>query len=183
MPAALSFKLRTAQMIRESAMEPSASSEFRAHERRGQRRVSEWVLRISVLSAVFLLFGCGYPDKAPAHLEKIEGRTNAFRTWVRQPGLFEFKECVTVVRVFESGTDPNGMITRRLCWEVVATIPPLAKGFEIVAGRVPPKFVQIFPTPGEVFKPVPGRNYEITVTVNHPLARALGASTWWFADR
>jgi len=149
-----------------------------------KRQQSLWgpFLQTCLLPGILFVVGCGYPDKYPSHLEKIEGRTNAFRMLVGPHGLFEFKECVTVVRVFESDTDPDGTIIRRLRWEVVATIPPLAKGFEIVAKRVPPGFVQIFPTPNETFNPVPGRNYQITVTMNHPLAAPLGRATWWFAD-
>jgi hypothetical protein len=121
----------------------------------------------------------------PPNFQKIDGRANAFRMFVTEPfSLFAQREHIRLVRVFEFESDPNGLKYRnpRLCWEIVAIGDVRAAGFELVAGRVPHGFVQIFPPVGEDFTPVPGRAYEIRAVMAHPLANPLGVETKWVAE-
>jgi hypothetical protein len=119
----------------------------------------------------------------PPHFQKVDGRANTFRMFVIEPfGLFAEKERVRLIWVFDFETGVNGMKNRRLCWEIVATTETRATGFELVAGQVPQGFAQVFPPPGETFKPVPGRAYEIRAVMAHPLASPWGAETKWVAE-
>jgi hypothetical protein len=150
--------------------------------RMGICRESPWhpFLWMCVLALMSLVLGCGYPDKYPSHLQKIDDRANAFRMVVLEPfGLFAPKERVRLIRVFEFGA---GTRVGRLCWEVVAETPVPAQGFEVVAGQVPKGFMQIFPPAGESFTPTPGRSYDIFVVMAHPLASPRGAPTRWIAE-
>jgi hypothetical protein len=97
-------------------------------------------------------------------------------------GLFEPKERIRLLRVFESEKDPTRTKLGRLCWEVIAENPVLARDFEVVAGQLPKGFIQIFPSPGESFTPTPGKSYDIAVVMAHPLASPRGAMTRWIAD-
>jgi hypothetical protein len=135
-----------------------------------------------VLALMSLVLGCGYPDKYPSHLQKIDDVANAFRMVVIEPfGLFAPKERVKLIRVFEPEKDPTGEKVGRLCWEVAAEPPVLAQGIEVIAGQVPSGFVQIFPPAGESFTPTPGRSYDIFVVMAHPLASSRGTPTRWIA--
>jgi len=154
--------------------------------RLGTRKRFLWrpILRIFVLSGASFILGCvGYPDRMPPHFQKIGGRANTFRMFVIEPfGLFAEKERVRVIRVFDFETDMNSLKNRRLCWEIVAATDVRAARFELVAGQVPQGFIQIFPPAGETFKPIPGRAYEITAVMAHPLASPWGVETKWVAE-
>ena len=150
----------------------------------GRHGKSLWypLLWISVLSGIALMFGCGYRDKMPSHFKKIDGRANAFRMLTIEPfGLHAPRERIEVIRVFElkPGTP---RLEGNLRWEVMTGVPVLSEGFEVVVGQVPPGFIQVLPPPTETFEPVPGRDYEIRVTMNHPSASPFGAETWWIGE-
>lgn len=120
----------------------------------------------------------------PPHFQVIDGRANTFRMFVIEPfGLFAEKERIKSIRVFGFETDPNGLKcqNRHLCWEVVATKTVRAAHFELVAGQVPPGFIQTFPPEGEAFEPIPGRVYEVRAIMAHPLALPEGAGAKWTA--
>lgn len=171
-------------MPEEDTMESSLCSRFPPHRHGDQGGSLEWVLWIFMFGAIFLMLGCaGYQDKYPSLFQKVEGEPNTFRMSVVEFfGLFEPKERVREIRVFESKTDAGGVPVGQLCWEIVATPPVIAEGFQVVVGQTPQGFIQVFPPSGETFKPIPSKGYEITVTMNHPSAWPLGARTSWIGE-
>jgi len=162
----------------------TSNGRFTSRMRRSEHWSWDTFLGICAVALLSLMAGCaGYPDKYPSHLQKIDGRANAFRMVVLEPfGLFAPKERVRLIRVFQSEGRPSGTEVGQLCWEVIAETPVLAQGFEVLAGQVPKGFIQIFPPEGESFTPIPGRGYAIFVVMAHPLASPRGAGTRWIAE-
>ena len=141
-----------------------------------QSRVRGPLLLPNVLVAMLFVFGCGYHHKLPSNFQRIPGRANAFRLEVIEPGPLDPREHVKKIQAFAGDGGGGGFFHQphgQLCWEVVADPPVRAKRLEdVVAGQVPKGFRQIVPPPSEMFKPVPGRWYNISVTIAHPQAWA-----------
>ncbi|OGN89822.1 MAG: hypothetical protein A2158_07390 [Chloroflexi bacterium RBG_13_46_14] len=148
-----------------------------------QSQVREPLLWFSVLAAMTFMFGCGYGDKYPSNFQKISGYANTFRLKVIEPpSPFYPREHVEKIQVYEGDYDDYGGIHRpdgQLCWEVVAAPPVRAKSIgDVVVGQVPERFRQVVPTPGEIFKPVPGNWYSISVTIVHNNAFPYVLTSW-----
>jgi len=158
-----------------------SSGQFGVLAKKGQRPLLTVLLWVYLLGGTCLVLGCGYLPKKPSYLQQIDAQANAFRMSVVKPFGPATEESVKEIRVFESETDANDRAVGRLCWEIIATTDVLAAGFELVAGQVPKDFTQIFPQPGEMFQPLPGRTYEITVVTFYPSAGPLGTKTRWVA--
>jgi hypothetical protein len=121
--------------------------------------------------------GCGYPDKMPSYLRPVANCPDCFVIeTVGSPGPFQPKERVRAIRVVER--DSLYTEVKKVCWQVVADEPVLAKGFKVTVGEVPEGFRQVIPEPPEVFAAVPGRRYYIAVSFAHPLARPWVSSRW-----
>lgn len=142
------------------------------------RRLLQW---FNVLAAMFFMFGCRLGTKYPTHFEKTSGKANTFRLFVVED--FLFREHVKKIQVFEGGEDfkdtffckPLG----QLCWEVVADPQVRAKRIgDVVAGQVPEGFIQKFPPLPEIFKPVPGKWYSISVSVTDYYAPEYLLTSW-----
>ncbi len=125
------------------------------------------------------MLGCGHQSKRAAYLQVVEGRTNTFRMCVTSSLGFGAREWVKEIRVFELQTDATGTNVGRLCWEIMGLA--VAEGFEIVPGQVPKRFAQIYPAEDGVFKPIPGRSYEIAVVTDVPSGEPLGMKARWVA--
>ena len=148
-----------------------------------QSRVRGLLLWLNVLAAMTFMFGCGYSDKYPSNFQKISSRANTFRLQVIEPPpLLYPREHVKKIQVFEGKGSMVGNFTRppgQLCWEVAADPPVRAKGIEdVTAGQVPEGFRQIVPPPSEIFKPVPGKWYSISVTIAYVHASPYVLTSW-----
>jgi len=86
-------------------------------------------------------------------------------------------EYVKEIRVFQIQIGATGISVGSLCWEIIGYAA--ADGLEVVAGRVPNGFTQVYPAPYEVFRPMPGKTYGISVVTDVPPAKALGTETAW----
>jgi hypothetical protein len=139
--------------------------------------VRRLVLLIVALAGILITQGCGYADKLPSYFEQIKGKPNAFRMFVIEPfGLFQPRESIRAIRVLEC----DGIYLRdcEVRWEVIADRPVVAEGFEVIAGIVPTGFDQVIPRSGQVFTPIPGKNYMIAVSLAHPLAMPWVETRW-----
>ena len=145
------------------------------------KKSSNLFILLAIFYLLFLIEGCGYPDKYPSHFVKISDRPNAFRMCVIQPvGLFQPRERICGVRVTERSGIHSDIL--EVCWEVRATEPVDAEGFEIVAGQIPKGFKQVIPSSGQRFNLVPKKQYHIEVDLEHPLAMPW-VDTPWIADK
>lgn len=142
--------------------------------------VRKLVLLIVTLAGIIITQGCGYPDKMPSYLEQIKGKPNAFRmVAIEMFGLFQPRESIRAIRVREGHNIYSR--DREVQWEVIADRPVVAEGFELIAGIVPTGFDQVIPRSGQVFTPIPGKNYSIEVSLAHPLAMPW-VNTEWTAE-
>jgi hypothetical protein len=139
------------------------------------------VLHLFILIGLMLLaHGCGYHNRVPPRLAKMEGHTNTFRMSPRQRNAdFLPKDRICAIRVY----DGNDMFrsNRPFYWEVRATEPVPVNGFRLVAGVVPDGFMQVVPPPGQTFIPVTGKSYYIAVNLDEP-QRIPWIPTFWIAD-
>ena len=158
----------------------SPPSELTIRRENPQSHIRGFLLWISVLVTLSLIFGCGYHHKMPTQFQTIPGRANAFRLDVIEPGPLDPREHVKNIQVFEgrygeSFARPDG----QLCWEVIADPPVRAKRLgDVVAGQIPEGFRQVVPPPSEAFKPIPGRWYTISVAIAHPHAWPYILTAW-----
>jgi hypothetical protein len=98
---------------------------------------------------------------------------------IEPPPLLYPREHVKKIQVFEGTNLGYYDLQHLLCWEVVAAPPVRAKGIEdVVAGQVPERFRQAVPPPSEIFKPVPGKWYTISVTIAYAQARPYTPTPW-----
>jgi hypothetical protein len=62
------------------------------------------------------------------------------------------------------------------CWQIRATRPVPAMGFQVQMGRVPEGFTQLVPMNEDQFLPVPGGKYVLAITTTNKKAHYR---TWW----
>jgi hypothetical protein len=123
--------------------------------------------------------GCGYLPEKASYLQEVEGHANAFRMHIVGPPNRGVTEYVKEIRVFELQNDATGTNVQRLRWEMTGLV--VADGFEVVVGQVPNRFTQVYPAPSEVFKPISGNTYEISIVTDVPSGEPLGMKTLWVA--
>jgi hypothetical protein len=61
-------------------------------------------------------------------------------------------------------------------WEIVAREPIKANGLVLIIGQVPDGFDQVMPAAGQIFTPVPGKEYRLEVETDWPCYQTYG--TW-----
>ena len=113
-------------------------------------------------AAVVLVQGCGMMEKKPLRLEQMENRPNTFQTVV--PGrLIPWGEKDLIIGISVFQVDPAEPEGSKVYWRLIAPAPVKAKGFKLVIGEVPDGFKQMIPLVGEVFVPIPGQEYYLSL--------------------